>query len=256
MHVLLIHWKRAEIAERARRIARAGHSVEARHEVAGPAFLRDAAAQEPSAIVIDLSRLPSHGREVGVALRTQKATRHIPLVFVGGMPEKVGRVRAVLPDAEYVSWRGIRGGLTRARRRKVAPVVPASRLASYAGTPLPRKLGIKPGMVVALVDPPENVERMLGPLPEGVTLRHGARGKADLTLLFVRRARTLQRRLPRMLERAAHGGLWIVWPKKTSPLAADLGQPAVRAAGLAAGLVDFKICRMDETWAALRFTQR
>lgn len=255
--ICLIHWKEHELAERVARLVRAGHEVDAWHEVDGAKALRTLGSSPPDALVIDLSRLPSHGREVGVALRAQKATRRIPLVFVEGAPEKVERVKAVLPDATFATWGTIRGAVTRARKRAPKdPVVPSSNLAAYAGTPLPRKLGIKPSSVVALVGAPRGFEKTLGALPKGVTLRHDARGASDLTLYFPPSAKALEGRIERLIPRAAKGGLWIVWSKKTSGVVSDLTQAVVRRIGLAAGLVDFKVCAVDETFSGLRFTQR
>jgi hypothetical protein len=73
---------------------------------------------------------------------------------------------------------------------------------------------------------------------------------------FVRSRAALERGLPRVVARAARGGLWIGWPKRAAGLAADVSEPVVRAAGLAAGLVDFEICALDATWPGLRFTRR
>lgn len=255
--IVLIHWKEAELEERVARLERAGHEVHGWHAVDGPGVLRALGRDPPDALVIDLGRLPSHGREVGVAVRTRKTTRHVPLVFVGGAPEKVERVKAVLPDATYVAWRSVRGAITRAMKRPLrSPVVPGSNLAAYAGTPLPKKLGIRDGASVALVGAPPRFERTLGTLPEGVTLRRDARAKTDLTLFFVRTARALEARIERLVPRAESAGLWIVWPKRGAGVPGDLTQAAVRRIGLAAGLVDFKICAVDETWSALRFTRR
>ena len=255
--VRLVHWKEAELGERTARLVRAGHEVHGWGTVDGAAFLRSVADDLPDAVVIDLSRLPSHGREVGVALRSRKATRRVPLVFVDGSADKIARVQAVLPDAVFTSWRGIRGALLRAIEKPVAqPVRPATMMAAYAKTPLPRKLGIREGSSVALVGAPPDFERTLGPLPPGVRLRRDLRCRTDLTLFFARDARSLRAKLARMVPRAEAAGLWIVWPKKTSPLASDLTPSVVREAAMAAGLVDFKICAVDETWSGLRFTRR
>src|SRR5512145_2450883 len=103
MRVVLFHWKAgAELDERAARLRALGHRVEAASEVMGG--YEGAVARPPDAIVIDLGRLPSHGRQVAIALRERKTTRHVPLVFVDGEPEKVARLRADLPDAVYATW--------------------------------------------------------------------------------------------------------------------------------------------------------
>lgn len=127
----------------------------------------------------------------------------------------------------------------------------------YSGTPLPRRLGIREGSRVAVVSAPDTFTRVLGPLPTGVQLRTGARGRCDVVVFFVTRRAELARRFPsfvRALE--ADGGLWVAWPKKTSGVATDLAFDAVQAVGLDAGLVDNKVCAIDATWSGLRFVRR
>jgi hypothetical protein len=188
---------------------------------------------------------------VAVALRQWKATRAVPLVFVEGAPEKVEAVRALLPDAAYTNWAGVAAALRDATARE--GVVPGT-MAGYSATPLPKKLGVKPGAVVALAGAPEGFESKL---PGHARLVRGLRGTCDLILLFVRSRAELGRRLPAAQKALAEkGGLWIVWPKKTSALAGDLTQQAVRETGLASGLVDYKICAVDETWSGLLFAWR
>jgi hypothetical protein len=133
----------------------------------------------------------------------------------------------------------------------------ATTSAGYSGTPLPKKLGIREGSRVAVVSAPDGFARVLAPLPPGVDLRTGARGRCDVVLFFVTRRAELARRFPgfvRALE--PDGGLWIAWPKKTSGVATDLAFDAVQAVGLDAGLVDNKVCAIDTTWSGLRFVRR
>ena len=127
--------------------------------------------------------------------------------------------------------------------------------AGYSGTPLAKKLGIKPSARVALVTAPAGLEAQLGPLPEGASLKRRA-GHAELTLWFVTRNAELRRRVARMAEILGRDGIWIAWPKKGSRLATDVTQNDVRHAGLDHGLVDFKICAIDEDWSALKFQRR
>ncbi|MBW8010500.1 MAG: hypothetical protein FVQ83_04550 [Chloroflexi bacterium] len=102
LSIRLIHWNAEEAEERAERLCTAGYEVEyAPTDTAEIRAMRDAA---PSAAVIDLGRLPAQGRDVGMMLRKYKDTRHVPLVFVGGDPEKVARIREMLPDAVYTTW--------------------------------------------------------------------------------------------------------------------------------------------------------
>jgi CheY-like chemotaxis protein len=254
--VLVVHWNEAEAAERAARLRKAGHRAQAhwREQSEG---LREVRAKPPDCVVIDLGRLPSHGRAVGTWLRQTRATRHVPLVFVAGDAEKTARVRELLPDAEYTTWRGIRGALSRALRAgPAAPIVPGT-MAGYSGTPLPRKLGLKPRSRVALVGAPPGFETTLGELPEGAVLRRGTRSRADVVLLFARTRAALARCFEAATRAVADGGrLWIVWPKQTSTLSGDLTQAEVRARGLARGWVDFKICAVDADWSGLCFSRR
>jgi len=128
--------------------------------------------------------------------------------------------------------------------------------AGYSGTPLPRKLGIKPGMNVGLLGAPSDFERTLGPVPDGVTLRRRAQGSLDIAILFVRRGKDLEARFPAADKALAPGGkLWIAWPKQGSPLAGDINRDDVRAFGLARKWVDFKVCAVDEIWSGLCFSR-
>jgi hypothetical protein len=109
-------------------------------------------------------------------------------------------------------------------------------------------------MTVALIDAPENFETTLGTVPAGVKLRRSKAG--DMTIWFVGQCSELQRRIAAIGAGLGAGGLWIAWPKKASGLNADLNENDVRAAGLAHGLVDFKVCSIDATWSGLRFARQ
>jgi hypothetical protein len=128
-------------------------------------------------------------------------------------------------------------------------------------TPLVRKLGIKAGHRVALVDAPPPFVLGLGPLPAGVVVQETFEADVDRDLdvivAFVRAEANLVALLPRLRDGLAPaGGLWLCWLKKSSGVASDLSEAVVRAAGLAAGLVDNKVCAIDATWSALRFVFR
>jgi len=129
--------------------------------------------------------------------------------------------------------------------------------AGYSGTPLVRKLGIKPQARLGLISAPEDFLVLLGELPEDVSVRSRARGPLDVIVAFFLDRSELVRRLPALkaaLDQA--GGLWIAWPKRASGVATDVTENVVRELGLAAGLVDNKICAIDETWSGLRLVYR
>jgi CheY-like chemotaxis protein len=254
--IFLVHRNPAEAAERARPLQRAGHEVHVRTP-GDQAALRKLVEAPPDAFVIDLDRTPSHGRDLGLWLRQRKATRHVPIVFAGGDPVKVARVRELMPDAGYVPWTRVRGELGRALRKPPSDPVVKNVLAGYSGTPLPKKLGIKPGSGVALLGAPPDIEKTLGPLPDGVRLRRDARGSSDRIVLFVKTRAQLARRFPVAARALAPGGgLWIAWPKQASGVPTDLTQGHVRDFGLARQFVDYKICAIDDTWSGLQFARR
>jgi hypothetical protein len=129
--------------------------------------------------------------------------------------------------------------------------------AGYSGTPLPRKLGIKPGARIGLVGAPAGFDITLGELPPDVVIRDRLRGRLDVIVAFFDSAAALERRLPALKGALDFGGgLWIAWPKRSSGIPTDLGDGVVRELGLAAGLVDNKVCAIDDVWSGLRFVYR
>ena len=254
--VLLIHWKTGEMAERVARLRSAGYRVKPCAVLDGDAMraLRDT---PPAAFVIDLSRLPSHGRAVAMALRQQKKTRHVPLVFVEGAPEKTARVRRDLPDAVYTTWSKVGPAVSWAIDEKPErPVVPRS-TSGYSGTPLPKKLGVDGDRTVILLHAPKGFEGLIRAEDNTPRIRRGDRGQADVVIWFVKKRAELVSRIGAAKKAVADGGaIWIAWPKKTSGVASDLSEPIVRTTGLKAGLVDYKICAIDDTWSGLKFARR
>lgn len=253
--VRLIHANAAEGREKAALLRKAGYQVA--FEPVTPAVLKKLRDKPPQALVIDLTRTPSHGRDVAVAVRHWKATRHIPIAFAGGDLEKIERIKKLVPDAEYTPWSRIRSALKRAiAHPPQKPVQTASVLAGYSGTPLPKKLGIKPDFTVGLIGAPGDFEGTLGQLPKGVTLRRPARGNCDLLIWFPVSRKELERKVEEMGAATGPGGIWIAWPKQASGVQTDLTQTEVRRAGLDHGLVDYKICAIDATWSGLKFARR
>jgi hypothetical protein len=129
--------------------------------------------------------------------------------------------------------------------------------AGYSGTPLVRKLGIKPGFRIAFPAAPEGFEALLEGLPDGVEIRRALRGRLDLVVGFVTGRAELERRLP-ALRRAIEpdGTLWVAWPKRASGVATDMTEDVVRDVALPTGLVDVKVCAIDATWSGLKLVLR
>lgn len=254
--IKLVHWNEAEAAQRHRLLEAAGFTVNC-DPLAGLDFLKAWREDPPAAVVIDLSRIPSRGREIGMAIRHSKATRFIPLVFLGGDPQKVKRIQELLPDAVYSDWDAIPGSLKEAiAHPPPAPAAPKSLFDAYAGQTLPKKLGIRPGMAVLLVRAPQNFTQLLGELPENVIVNEGEQLPGELILWFMRSLQELERDFTVISQRRDFRFVWIAWPKKTSGVQTDLNQQLVRETGLRSGLVDFKICSIDQTWSGLCFTRR
>jgi len=125
--------------------------------------------------------------------------------------------------------------------------------AGYSGTPPARKLGVEPQMRVAVIAGPSGFAERL----EGARLSSQLRGRFELIVCFASSRRTLEGRVPAILRaREANGRIWLAWPKRSSGIASDLDDSVVRAIGLATGLVDNKVCAIDETWSGLRFVAR
>lgn len=255
--VRLIVWNADEARARAEALQAAGYRVVWRPPAGGEG-LASLEARPPAAVIIDLSRLPSQGRDVGIMIRIRRATRHVPLVFVNGTRDAVAATKRHLPDAVFTNWRrlgrALRAAIDASPRRP--PAVPSSVMAGYSGTPLPKKLGIKDGSTVVLLNAPDGFERALGTLPPGATVKRRKTRSRDLTLWFVTRLGDLERRIEAVARELGTTPLWIVWPKQTSPLAGDVREGDVRRIGLAHGLVDFKICAVDADWSGLKFVWR
>jgi CheY-like chemotaxis protein len=254
--IRLVHWKEEEVPERAARLEAEGYAVDG--EVPGTSIGVKALREDPPvAFVIDLGRLPSHGLEVARALRQSKALRQIPIVFVAGAEAKVVRVRGELPDAAYADWDGVGAALREAIAAPPAePVVPESDSGPRSGRSLPAKLGVNSGSTVVLLDAPEGIEATLAPLPEGVTVRHGNRGAREMTIWFSTSRRAVEKRFAAVAETVGEGTLWMAWPKRSAGVETDLSEDVVRAVALPAGMVDTKVCAIDETWSGLRLTRR
>ncbi|HYQ04965.1 MAG TPA: hypothetical protein VER96_40090 [Polyangiaceae bacterium] len=132
-------------------------------------------------------------------------------------------------------------------------------MAGYSGTPLPRKLGLKPSARFGTLNAPDGFAKQLGELPAGVTLRDASRGSTplDVIVCFVSSLAELTRLFPRARKRLdSSGGLWLCWPKKASGIKTDVDENAIRNLGLASALVDNKVCAIDEVWSGLRFVVR
>lgn len=127
--------------------------------------------------------------------------------------------------------------------------------AGYSGTPLVKKLGIKPGARFSFYDAPSDFATLLGDVPAGA--KPSTRGTLDFAIVFVTTKATLSKRFDALIDRMTpEGMIWVSWPKKSSGVPTELTENLIRDIGLAAGLVDVKVCAIDDTWSGLKFVRR
>jgi hypothetical protein len=130
-------------------------------------------------------------------------------------------------------------------------------MAGYSGTPLPNKLGLKEDSRIALINAPKDFARSLGDLPPGAEIVTRVTKPLDLVMLFVLTERALLRDFDKVAKRlATNGMIWVAWPKKSSGVETDLSFERVQRIGLDSGLVDVKICAIDDVWSGLKFVIR
>jgi hypothetical protein len=130
-------------------------------------------------------------------------------------------------------------------------------MAGYSGTPLPKKLGVRENLRLALINAPQNFRSQLGDLPTDTKIVKRLTKPLDLILLFVDSEKNLANQFPAVSNKlSSNGMIWIAWPKKSSGVATDLSFERVQRIGLACGLVDVKICAIDEVWSGLKFVYR
>ena len=243
--VLVIHRDTAEAAGWASRLRALGFAATP-YLCLGAKGFRGIRQDPPHAILIDLTRLPSYGKAMGVLLRQQKALGGIPLVFVEGDPDKAAQVRTVLPDAVFTTWAKIAAAIPRAIRQAPREATPPR----DPGTPLLAKLGIGESSRVALLHAPDGFE-----LP-GVRTQKQV-DEADVVMIFFRNSVALGSELPELAAMMRRGRrVWVLWPKKASGASGDLTMVRIRQMASGLGLVDYKVCAVDATWSAMTLGKR
>src|SRR5215470_11985672 len=257
--VRLICWNEELAQQHAKEIAKPGYRVEASSLRGSSAFISHIRDLNPAIVVIDLDRMPSYGREVAIVLRGSKTTRHVPIVFAGGVDEKVARLRAELPDAVFTSWEKIAGALKKAvSSAPIEPMQLTPYMQRLQNSALTRKLGIAANIKVALIGGTEDgMEETIGELPEGASLSSRIGPGIQLVLYVVHALRQLDAALDHAQARLPEGAsFWIIHPKGPAKLHADFNQNDVRELALPRGFVDYKVCSVDEQWSGLKFARR
>jgi hypothetical protein len=130
-------------------------------------------------------------------------------------------------------------------------------MSGYSGTPLPEKLGLKPGMILVVIDAPDNYRKLLAPIPSGVNFATRPTGSTKLVHLFARRRTELANQLSILRRKIAEdAAVWVSWPKRASGVATDITEDVIRSIALPLGFVDVKVCAVDETWSGLKLMIR
>ena len=130
-------------------------------------------------------------------------------------------------------------------------------MTGYSGTPLPKKLGIKPGLSVVTINAPTNYRRLLGAIPEGVTFSDRLKQDSSFVHVFIKKRGELKKRLAVLREKIANTGtVWVSWAKKSADVPTGVTEDVVRAFALPLGFVDVKVCAIDETWSGLKLMVR
>ena len=251
--VCVVHWNSAEAKPLLDVCRQSGFDIEY-PDSDGMAVCRAIRVHPPEVIVIDLSRRPSHGREVAIWLRSTKSTRHIPIVFAGGEPEKVARVREILPDAAFTEMPGMAAALKGALRRKPAdPVRPRQMMERAHWKSAAQKLGIAAGSSIAVVEPPRDFPSLPGELPDAVDFVDDPDIAAPMTLWFVHELHELQASLRRLRALAGRSKLWILWRKGSKN---GLTQISIATATAEMALVACKVRSVDDRWSAMLYARR
>jgi CheY-like chemotaxis protein len=252
--IRLVHWREAEARLLADALREDGHAVDYEAEI-GPGLMRQLRAARPDVLVIDLSRLPSQGKAVAALVRRTKHTQEIPILFHAGLPEKVDAVRSAFPDELYApSLAHLRKALKGVR------LVPAGAAPARAGgianpnRTAAEKLGIRAGAKVGVLNPPREYLRVLGALPDAVEFAEDG-VLQQLLLWFVHDAEEFRARLPEARAWAARTKLWVLWRKQATGKSV-LTQLEIRRLAGVFGLVDYKICSVDDTWSGMLFALR
>ena len=130
-------------------------------------------------------------------------------------------------------------------------------MAGYSGTPLPQKLGIKPGLMVVTINPPANYRRLLGQIPDSVTFSERLKSGSSFVHLFTSRRSEMQKKMSILRDKISdNGAIWVSWSKKSSGISTDATEDVIREIALPFGFVDIKVCAVDETWSGLKLMIR
>jgi CheY-like chemotaxis protein len=208
----------------------------------------------PLALVVDLDVKPAYGRDIAIYLRNTQSVRHVPLVFAGGVKEKVARVEAEIPDAVYCTWDEVKAGVEAAiAAPPVRPVRPTKRGEEVLhGASLAKKFGIRSETQLAILGD------VIG-LGERLELEYeqSLGRRTNLALVVVRSERELTAAFEALAARLPlTAAVWMIHPKQSGRLKPDFTQKDILHLGLRFGFTGFKMCSVDTDWSGLRLVRK
>jgi hypothetical protein len=253
--IKLISWH-DEVKTKAASLKQPGVRIDAAPLISLSGVVGELAHLNPATLVLDLDKLPSHSREIALAIQSSKSARHIPILFAGGDTEKTARIRTENPTGVFASWHDAPQALA-ALLKQPPPTPPIRPPRDFSATPLSKKLGIRPGMQIAFLAAPDAFEELLGDMPDTTIVTTRIAPKTELALCFVRSLKDLAATLDLLtLRLSKQASVWIAHPKRAGKYHVDFTQNHVRDHALAVGLVDYKVCSIDNDWSALKFAWR
>ena len=256
-HICLICWDQSRAEQHAAALKRESYRVTlVTASLSGwIGYIRDLAVD---AVVFDLDRLPSHGRQVGLHLCQARSTRHLPLVYLGGEPAKVDRIRTELPHATCAPWsdagRAIQTAMVAASRASPVHLPFKERAGS---SDLVHRLGLKAEVPVFFWGDADFLYETLAAAADNLIVTWAPARQLCLTLAVTRCAADVVA----VFEKGAAGyapgsSIWIIHPKQSGRYSTDFNQNDVRALGLSHGWVDYRVCAIDSDWSGLKFARR
>lgn len=257
---LLSYQPEEEIAAKALLLWREGRIVDTKPLRKLDAPIGEIGALQPAVMVLDCDRLPSRARELASSMRISKSCRHIPLLFAGGTEDKLERARAENRHAVFASWQEAPAALDRMLAAPAGEAEDTSvRAPSYIQRSLAQKLNLcgkaDESREIALLGEPNGFREMLGELPQSISFSSRIAASTALAVVFIRSVAELDQAVAVLMANLPEGvSGWIVYPKRQHK--PGFNENNVRAAALAVGLVDYKICSVSDDWSGIKFARR
>jgi|SRR5581483_1505591 len=245
--VRLFHWNATEAQPIVNSLRAAKFTVDYPNEKALEPPFRQLRETRPDVIAIDLTRLPSRGRNQAVAIRLDESLRTIPIVFIDGDPKKVAAIRSELPDALYTS----RAELRRTLQKAQSMTNPASPV--YNKRTIAQKLGIRDNMRIGIFDGFKGYENIIGILPAGASFEEEPQKRPPVTIFFVREPGEFLTRIATMRSLAGQSRVWAAYPKKATrqKAGAEISLGYIRETAANFGLTHYKTCALGNEWTGI-----